>query len=128
MKDEYPVYSEYSATIRFRLRSWLRGVWGENLERKKENDQYFRISKLRIIYSTVLFSNLFFYFLAIIWTPKILNNFSNCKILNFKMIKIFNFWNLKKKFILQIEQFRIFNHFSNQSIIAISKWLVFWIT
>ena len=39
-------------------------------------------------YSIILFSNLIFHFLEVIWTPKIFYNFSNCEILIFQMVKI----------------------------------------
>ena len=38
-----------------------------------------------------LFWNLIFHFLEIIWTPKILNNFSSCKILIFQMMELILF-------------------------------------
>ena len=39
-------------------------------------------------YSIVLFSNLIFNILEIIWTPEIVNNFSSCEILIFQMVKL----------------------------------------
>ena len=41
----------------------------------------------KMSYSIVLLSNLFFHFLKIIWILKICNNFSDCKILIFTMVK-----------------------------------------
>ena len=39
-------------------------------------------------YSIVLFSNLIFHLLEIIWTHKIFNNFSSCDILIFQMLEL----------------------------------------
>ena len=39
-------------------------------------------------YSIILFSNLIFHFLEIIWTPKIFNNFSSCETLIFQMVEL----------------------------------------
>ena len=49
-------------------------------------------------YSIILFSNLIFHFLEIIWTPKIFNNSSSCEWLIFQTIEL-NF------FIFQIVKF-----------------------
>ena len=38
------------------------------------------------------FSNLICYIIEIFWTPKILNNFSNCEILIFQIVDGDNFW------------------------------------
>ena len=72
-------------------------------------------------YSIVLFFNLFFHILEIIWTLKVSNNFSNCKILIFQMVKLFfkkmfkflNFVWFEKSLIFQIEQFQILGNFLN---------------
>ena len=71
-----------------------------------------------MIYSIVLFSNLFFRFLEIIWTLKIFNNFLSSKISIFQMVILFFFQfskllNFENSLIFEIEQFRIFDHFSN---------------
>ena len=42
-------------------------------------------------YSIILFPNLIFYFLVIIWTPKIFNNFPICDILIVQMVELIFF-------------------------------------
>ena len=50
--------------------------------------------------SIVLFLNLIFHILQILWTPKILNDFSSCEILTFQMIFIFQIVQFKKKLLI----------------------------
>ena len=40
-------------------------------------------------YSIILFSNLIFHFLEIIWIPKMFKNFSSCEIFIFQMVELF---------------------------------------
>ena len=55
-------------------------------------------------YLIILFSNLIFYFIEIIWTPKIFINASSCEILIFQTVEL-NF------FIFQIVKiYKIFNY------------------
>ena len=78
-------------------------------------------------YSIVLFSNLIFHFLEIIWTPKIFNNFSSWEILIFQIVELTFFQfskssNFTKPLII-----------ANQSIIILlidylGNWLIFQIS
>ena len=43
-------------------------------------------------YSTVLFSNLSFHMLEILWTLKIFNNFSSCEILIYQVVELLFFF------------------------------------
>ena len=56
-------------------------------------------------YSIILFSNLIFHFLEIIWTLRIFNIFSSCEILIFQMIDYYFLFsellNLKKLLIIE---------------------------
>ena len=63
-------------------------------------------------YSIILFSNLIFHFLKIIWTPKIFNNFSSCEILIFQMVELFLFIFLIVKFYKIVNHSKSVNYYS----------------
>ena len=73
--------------------------------------EFFSIQKTNIpIQKKILRILKWTFFLEIIWTPKLINNFSNGKI-NFCLIfEIVKFGN---SVIFQNEQYRLFDHFSN---------------
>ena len=50
-------------------------------------------------YSIILFLNMIFYFLEIIWTPKIFNNFSSREILIFQIVEL-NFFSFSELLII----------------------------
>ena len=65
------------------------------------------ISKIQIFYIIrilYLFSNSFFHFVEIIWTPKIFDNFSNFKTWIFQIVKLWNLNYFKNSIISQISQ------------------------
>ena len=64
-------------------------------------------------YLIILFSNFFFHFLEIIWTPKIFNIFWYCKILIFRMVKFKKNLNILNCLILKIREFLKLNNYSN---------------
>ena len=55
-------------------------------------------------YSIILFSNFFFHFLEIIWTPKIFNNFWYSEKLIFQMVKLKKIINIPNCWILKIRK------------------------
>ena len=73
-------------------------------------------------HSNILFSNLIFHFLQIIWTPNIFNNFSSCEILIFQMVE-------SNSFIFQIVKFYKIVIENNSIIILLvhylGNWLIF---
>ena len=72
-----------------------------------------------VLFDSFIIEFIFFIFYKLFEQPKYLIIFSNCKISIFQMVKkISKFLNFENSIIFHIEQFRIFDHFSNSSIIA----------
>ena len=68
------------------LKFWV----SQNLERNLEMSQLQILKYRKMSYSIILFSNLIYHFLEIIWIPKIFNNF---KIIKYSFSKFFYFPN-----------------------------------
>ena len=89
---------------------------GQNLERRNVERPIFwnfKIANIKItkVNSIILFSNLIFYFLEIIWTPEIFNDFSSCEILIFQMVKLNFFIFHIVKFHKTVNQSKLVNYY-----------------
>ena len=71
------------------------------------------------------FSNLFLHLLGIVSTPTIFDNFSNCKIWIFQIVKVFEFAHFPNFKILKIRKLLKLNIFENLIISQIGQLLKF---